>query len=492
MIPNRISNQFVAGRWPSSLKFLAIVSCLAGAPCLMAQQNHEPEFAYDPGPYLLLDQLLIFDQANIHRTIHQPERLPDPVVTSLEDENFQPYVTVIRYPDEGIFRMWYNTPVNMSQSHLAHITSPDGIHWDRPHQVLEDPAHINFGASVLDRGPDYPTAAERFVYGFWAKGEDDVGGLKIAVSPDGLEWKMLRPGVILPHNHDINSVQWDPIREQYMAFMSVNVTEGPTWSGIRRRTPHQSVSKDLINWEDLWRIIQPEMGEWGETQFYCMNGLLRRGHLLVGLVKVLRDDLNAEANTVSSDLGDPERKAAGIGYTTLAWSRDGRTWQRDIEPFFDRNSLSGAWDRAHAWVDCQVPVGDEVYLYYGGYARGHKAERFRERQVGLAKMKRDRYVSWDADFGEGRLTTAAAELTAKSMTVNADILGFHGSLRVRVLNEDRETIEGFDFAECQLVQGNSLRHPVAWEKDLSELEGQRIQFEFSWTNGSLFSFDLNQ
>jgi len=415
-----------------------------------------------------------------------------PVVTSLEDENFQPYMTVIRYPDEGLFRMWYNTPVNMSQSHLGHITSRDGIHWDRPHQVLEDPAHINFGASVLDRGPDYPTAAERFVYGFWARGEDDVGGLKIAVSPDGLDWKMLRPGVILPHNHDINAVQWDPIREQYMAFMSVKLMEGPTWSNAKRRIPHQSVSKDLINWEPIWQIIQPEMGEWGETQFYCMNGLLRRGHLLIALVKVLRDDLNAEPNTVSSDLGDPDRKAAGIGYTTLAWSRDGRTWQRDIEPFFDRNSLSGAWDRAHAWVDCQVPVGDEVYLYYGGYARGHKAERFRERQVGLAMMKRDRYVSWDADFGEGRLTTAAAELKGGSMTINADIFGLQSSLRVRVLNESQEAIEGFDFDDCQPVKGNSLRHEMAWGKDLSTLKGQRVQFEFSWTNGSLFSFDLNQ
>jgi len=484
--------RFAAGRRLPPFRFLAIVTFLASAPWLMAQPNHEPDFVYDPGPYLLLDQLLIHDQANIRRTIHEPVRLPDPVVTSLDDGNFQPYVTVVHYPDESLFRMWYNTPENVSQSHLGHITSRDGIHWDRPHQILEDPAHINFGASVMDRGSDFPNPAERFVYGFWARDENEVGGLKIAVSPDGMEWTMLRQGVILPHNHDINALQWDPIRKQYIAFMSVKVMEGPTWSDSRRRIPHQSVSKDLVNWEKLWPIIQPEMGEWGETQFYCMNGMLRRGHLLVGLVKVLRDDLNAEPDRVSSELGDPDRKAAGIGYTTLAWSRDGRTWQRDVEPFFDRNPRSGTWDRAHAWVDCQVPVGDEVYLYYGGYARGHKADRFRERQIGLAKMKRDRYVSWDADFGEGRLTTAAAELKGGSMTVNADIFGLHGSLRVRVLSENHDTIEGFGFTDCQPVKGDSLRHVVAWEKDLSSLKGQRVQFEFSWTNGSLFSFDLNQ
>ena len=78
------------------------------------------------------------------------------------------------------------------------------------------------------------------------------------------------------------------------------------------------------------------------------------------------------------------------------------------------------------------------------------------------------------------------------MTVNADIFGLQSSLRVRVLNQSQEAIEGFDFDDCQPVKGDSLRHEIAWGKDLSTLKGQRVQFEFSWTNGSLFSFDLNQ
>ena len=45
------------------------------------------------------------------------------------------------------------------------------------------------------------------------------------------------------------------------------------------------------------------------------------------------------------------------------------------------------------WIGYALPVGDEVYLYYGGYARGHKVEPDTERQIGLAKMKRDRYVA---------------------------------------------------------------------------------------------------
>jgi len=73
------------------------------------------------------------------------------------------------------------------------------------------------------------------------------------------------------------------------------------------------------------------------------------------MVKVLRDDLKSDSSPDPPD-------AYGIGYTTLAWSHDGEHWVRDREPFFDRSSQRGAWDRAHAWIDEQVPVGDEVYL----------------------------------------------------------------------------------------------------------------------------------
>jgi hypothetical protein len=57
-------------------------------------------------------------------------------------------------------------------------------------------------------------------------------------------------------------------------------------------------------------------------------------------------------------MGDLDRKAAGLGYTVLAWSRDGETWERDYEPFIPNNSLPGSWDHAMAWGDEQIQVGD--------------------------------------------------------------------------------------------------------------------------------------
>src|SRR5262249_31694315 len=106
------------------------------------------------GPHLFLDERLIETSANVARRVNRPTRaLATPVMTAGEDGNFQPYVTVIRDGATGRFRAWYNTPVDASRSHLATMSSADGIQWERPHRVLEDPAPIQFGASVIDEGP---------------------------------------------------------------------------------------------------------------------------------------------------------------------------------------------------------------------------------------------------------------------------------------------------------------------------------------------------
>ena len=81
----------------------------------------------------------------------------------------------------------------------------------------------------------------------------------------------------------------------------------------------QSFSGDLIHWETPWNVLVPDEKDEGETQFYAMAGFINRGDMLIGLVKVLRDELHA----------DPEEEGHGVGYTTLAYTRDGVHWTRD-------------------------------------------------------------------------------------------------------------------------------------------------------------------
>lgn len=432
------------------------------------------------GPHLFLDDELIESSENIFRRVNRPVRDPaftNPIVTGKEDGCFQPYMTILRDLNTGQFRIWYQhrtIDFNPSASHLGYMESVDGIRWIRPQRVLDDPAPIQFGASILDHGPGVADPKHRYKYAWYSN-----GGLKVATSPDGLTWVPMMPDAVLLHNHDINSIFWDPLRQRYVATVSI-YTKGVGWSGDRRTT-WQAHSPDLLTWSKLHAVLLPvDQLESGETQFYAMDGFLARGGVVIGMVKVLHDDWKAD------NPPDPPEQY-GVGYTALAWTRDGKTWVRDREPFFDRAPERGAWDHAHAWIDEQLPMGDDVYLYYGGYARGHKVNRFEERQIGLVKMKRDRYVGRAAGRIRGTFRTPPVVLYGGALTLNAKV---DGELHVRVLNEAGTPLEGYDWDDGNTIQGDSLVHTVAWKNSLLRLEGLPVRLEFALREAELFAFTL--
>jgi hypothetical protein len=461
----------------------ALALPLTSRPALSSRRRaraEEKPMQLAPGVHLFLDDFLIAAQNNLRRVINPPARLPHPLVTGREDGNFQPYVTVLRDPQTKRFRMWYGIAVDAGQSHLGHIESEDGIHWIRPHRVLDDPAKITFGASVLDDGPDFPDPARRYKFAWW------TGGLWIAFSPDGLHWTAAAPRPVLEGISDIVSLARDPIRNRYLITCKVDSTPEDGYKGRTPNAPEgyrrcvgQSVSKDCVTWEPARRIIKPDEKDEGITEFYSIGGVLARGGLLIGLLKVLRDDLPHE----------PGAEPHGIGYTVLAWSRDGQTWQRDRQPFLERNPQPGTWDRAMTWGDYQLPVGDEIFIYYGGYARGHKVERFTERQIGLARMKRDRYVSRDAGTEGGWLRTPIVRLDGARLTVNADA---RGELRIAALDAAGRPLAGFEAKDCAPIRGDSLAHAARWKRPLAALRGRPVQLEFRLRDARLYGFALEE
>jgi hypothetical protein len=435
-----------------------------------------------PGPHLLLDDYLIAESHNVERVVVQPRRdpsIPNPIVTGPGDRCFQPYMTVLRDPQTGRWRLWYGAwrdDRNMGRSHLATIESEDGIHFLRPHRICETP-EIQFGSEVLDRGPAHTDPAARYIYSYWLG-----GGLRLLASGDGLQWRPLVDRVVLPHDHDINSVSWDPLRQVYVATVST-FTTGPAWTG-QRRTTLMSFSEDLLHWETPWFVLTAnnELDE-GQTQFYAMAGYLTRGPLCIGMVKILRDDLRATGTQEGS---------FGRAHTSLAWSRDGRTWVRDRAKLFEPDDDPQAWDHAHAWIDEQVVVGDEVYLYYGGYKQGHKMNRFDERQIGLVKMRLDRYVARRASGPEpGTLKTVPIKLGRPVGTLQVNARAAGGRLRVQVSDAaSGQALAGLSFADCQLIETDSLRQPVCWRGSLAEAAGRAVCLEFELTGADLFAFEF--
>lgn len=425
------------------------------------------------GPHLFLDTYLIDSSSYVVRRIMPPRREPaNPLINSEEDGNKQPYVTVLRDPETSLFRIWYMR---------GYMESKDGVHWIRPRRALNFPFPIKIGASILDEGPDYQQKEKRFKFAYYHDGK-----LRLAVSPDGLEWKSHSPEVMVPSG-DISNIYWDSSRNRYGVNLK-KYGKKRDWLGHPLRANLQSTSNDLVNWSEPRVIIEQDECDHPETQFYCMGGVLERGDLLIGMVRILREDLPAE----------PHWDVLGIGYTTLAWSRDGENWIRDREPFLDRSARSGTWDRAMAWVDCQLPVGDEVYFYYGGYRFGHKGNLsgVRDRQIGLARMTRDRYVARETNThhiqvrGLGRLLTPPLILEGARMTLNVN--AGRGEILVQVLDMNGESIHGFTFADCEPVTKDSIEAPVKWKRQLSELKGVPVRLEFQMRQTvQLFAFNLH-
>jgi hypothetical protein len=282
--------------------------------------------------------------------------------------------------------------------------------------------------------------------------------------------------VVVKHSHDISNLWYDPIRRRWVATVSEMMQL--EHMGQERRTTLQATSDDLLHWGPKWIVLASDSRyDKDVLQFYAMNGYLARGDLVVGMVKNLHDDWKAS--------GCPPG-AFGIGSTSLAWTRDGRTWVRDREVFFGPDPAPGTWDHAHAWIDEQLPVGRDVHLYYGGYKWGHKHNRFEERQIGLVTMPRDRYVARQAGELTATLRTPRVVLAGSSLTVNAKI---DGELKLRLVDGAGKPLSGFDW---MVLHGDNLDHPVAFERPLASLAGQPVRLDFRLRKAQLFGFDLRR
>ena len=458
-----------------------------------------------PGPQLFVDDYLVLKQEGLAKTTHHPHRLPHPVVGGKEFGPWQTYMTVLRDAESKKFRMWYNAwvpkPGSKGGTHLAYAESKDGIEWQAPSlKIMGDNNHLmplrDYGAAVIDEGPAFADKPRRFKLG-WYDETPGKRGLALGFSPDGLRWTPYERNPVLPGEHpeddyrfthaldDSVEIFWDPLRARYVLFAKTKAIPEDGWQRVKagwglRRLVSSSVSRDFTHWELPWRIITPEPRDEGLPEFVAAAPPICRGGLLIGMARILHDDFSA----------DPGGPVAGIGYSTLLTSRDGESWERHDDIFFNRNLEPDTWDHAMSWVSSQVIAGDETFCYYGGFRHGHKVNPATERQIGLARMRRDGYVSRDA-FGPdpGWLMTPLVKSERfAAFTVNAE--ASRGQVRVQVRDQRLQVVPGFSFAECTPLRGDGLRQEVKWPVNttLNKLEGVPFHLEFRVADARLYGF----
>ncbi len=508
------------GHWSAVVSLVlgglvVIASARAGAPVAVAVQQ---PVDLARGPQLFIGDHLITESDGIRKVTQHPKRTLDAPVLGWKEHTTQPYVTVLRDAESGRFRMWYNYDIGVEAA-VAYAESEDGVAWKLPtlnllgpdnrlFKISRSPEHGSYGVSVVDDGPNAPDAPRRYKLMWWSGTSEPAGG-SMAFSPDGIRWTPYEDNPVLPFfpfDHpkaaigvgDIVDLFHDPIRDRYGALLKLHAVEADGWrAGPRagkayRRLVGASVSEDAMHWKEPWRVMVPEPRDEGLLEFYSAGGTIARGPLLISFVRMLHDDYSPDTGRAPEGADAPGAEPPpGLGYTTLATSRDGVHWQRHDDIFFDRNPQPGTWDRAMTWVGSAVPVGDELYLYYGGYARGHKVEPTKERQIGLAKMANDRFVSVESGGkSSGTLKTIPLRVSADADAALAlNTAAANGRVRVQLRSPDGEILPGFTFEDCTAITSDGLKLPVRW-KDRKHLpKGQVIQIDFELTDAKLFAFE---
>lgn len=439
---------------------------------------------------LFIDDALIDHSSGLKRTTHQPRKHPDPLLDQ-ERPAFQ--LNVLREEATGRFRMWYNAmghPIEYPRIGVAYAESADGIRWNRPvlgyswANYIDGPGH--WARPVVDDGPGVVAPQQRYKTAWFEPGK----GMCVAFSPDGMRFTPWPDNPVLAENcaedapeianivSDIMDICVDPLQKRYLMCCKV-------WRGGYPGKPHHaprdfrrcvavSTSSDFITWDRPRVIVTPDASN-GLEEFYGLAPMVR-GNQYVGFLRILRDDLPAT----------PAGPTEGVGWTELASSRDGVSWQRHPDPFLDRDGREGRWDHAMAWFGDCVTVGERDYIYYAGYRAGHKIRSaIGDRSIGVAFLRKDGFVSRDAGAAGGRLRTRLAALPDAAMCVNADV---RGEMRVRLVLANGSPAPGFDWADCTPMRGDSVAHRVRWKDGCRPSGRQPFSLEFRLMDADLYGF----
>jgi hypothetical protein len=438
------------------------------------------------GPWQLFvdDHLIARRDGTVSRVYHAFEKYagnPIMVADKPWEANVVACNAVLPAEDGAGYRMWYYcwAPKNdAKRSHALYATSRDGIHWDKPALGLMPWAVTgtldnNFIAATGDvvHTPADPDPARRY------KCLGGGGSYHMSASPDGIHWERLTREEMVKGG-DTGTFLWDPFVNRFRGYVKVNATV----SGLRRRSIGFSEGNEPDGWPRLRLIMAPDdiddrwvaPGAIHRTHFYgCPMFAYQTAY--IGLLWIFRAD-------------DEDGYFLGPVFNELVTSRDGVHWLREEG---DRPRLldvgpPGTWDSGMVYAAALVPHGEELRLYYTGASNLHDTPPFHG-EIGLATIRRDGFVSLDAAYKPGTVTTRPLNGLAGRLRVNYRAWG--GSLRVEALGPDGKPLAGYSAEECVPLQRDEVDATVAWtaRRELPAGVGP-LALRFLIDKGSLFSF----
>lgn len=406
------------------------------------------------------------------------------------------WVSVLQ--EGGTVRLWYDAIGEDGVWRLCYAESRDGLNFTKPNLGLYEyrgsrennicfvaPKGYHAGSIFLD--PSAPSGERyKMVYGGGGPiGDSPYLHISAAVSPDGIRWRHVADSITPWYTDTMNVCFYDLKRRRYMLYVRY-------WTGKFRYERGRIVGRDFYGKrgvgfsesDDFLRFPKPRLilapDDLDPPDLHLYNSAARKYPLAERAYLMF-----PSAYHTGSDLVDVQ----------IAVSRDGARWERPVREAIVPLEGRGEFDSGQIYVGAGTcSVGDEVWLYYGGFEKGHNSIRpLRDTaMIGRLVWLRDRFLGWRTGPDWGELLTKPVTFRGGRLFVNFEAEP-GGALLVEILSPDGGPLEGFSLDRCQPLLGGALHAEVKWEGAgrLARLSGRPVRLRFKGRKASLYSFKFS-
>ena len=193
--------------------------------------------------------------------------------------------------------------------------------------------------------------------------------------------------------------------------------------------------------------------------------------------------------------------------TVIAFSRDGVTWNRLDRKEYIPLGLMDEVDRGRTSMGGGIiKVGNYLYSYYWANPQLHDTvplrdeypldgdlEKWAYASLGIfgTRQRLDGFVSMDADYQGGSLTTTPLVFSGRRLILNQNA-GGQGTIFVELRDLNNQPIRGYELADCEEITCNDVRWEVRWRgsADISQLAGRPIRLHFKMRAAKLYAFQF--
>jgi hypothetical protein len=370
--------------------------------------------------------------------------------------------------------------------------SKNGLRWERPNLGLikldgskeNNALGVDPGAVFLDLHDTDPERRYKLV------GNPEVAAhANVFFSPDGVKWTPSKRNPVVKDIGDTRGfLGWDERIAKYVAYWRL--------PGHNRQYAY-ATSANFEEFDPMKRIQTVDEHDPVGTYVYQML-VFKLAGLYLCIAPVLHVDRNLKDNFHANPAGLEQTLDA-----QMLLSYDGIEWQRlfNRQPFLD-HGIYESWDDAQLYPTLPVTVGDEIHLYYSGANFRHGTKeikycgkevdgRWRGMCIGLATLKRDRWMAARAGARQGEILTRPFTLSGAQVRLNAEV--GKGQLLAELTDTEGKALRGFRRDDCQLGKKDGLELPVTWEGgDLQTLKGKDVCLRVLLTSAELFAVDVVQ